>query len=164
MFHQLDGTGMGIDFAASYACLSIGYLEEVYLFPIYLPRYFTQEECAIIQQAYDRFMDDGFLIWPISLDVNIFISILNNLHPNIKLTVERGKFTRDKQELNMLDIKVILHNSGTIDTDIYYKPTNTHDYLHYDSHHPSHIKQNIPYNLAKKIIVFTSDSKKEKSI
>ena len=107
-------------------------------------------------------MDDGFLIWPISLDVNIFISILNNLHPNIKLTVERGKFIRDKQELNMLDIKVILHNSGTIDTDIYYKPTNTHDYLHYDSHHPSHIKQNIPYNLAKKIIVFTSDSKKEK--
>ena len=65
LYHQLEGTGMGIDFAASYACLSIGYLEEAYLFPINLPRYFSKEDCKLIQKAYDRYMDDGFLIWPI---------------------------------------------------------------------------------------------------
>ena len=30
------------------------------------------------------------------------------------------------------------------------------NYLHFDSHHPDHIKHNIPYTLAKKIIVFCS--------
>ena len=32
LYHQLEGTGMGVDFAAAYACLTIGYLEEVFLF------------------------------------------------------------------------------------------------------------------------------------
>ena len=31
-YHQLQGTGMGVDFAAPYACLTIGYLEETKLF------------------------------------------------------------------------------------------------------------------------------------
>ena len=37
---------------------------------------------------------------------------------------------------------------------IHYEQTNNHDYLRYDSHHPDHIKRNIPYTLAKRIIVF----------
>ena len=43
----------------------------------------------------------------------------------------------------------------------FYKETNSHDYLRYDSHHPQHIKDNIPYNLAKRIIVFCSNSDTE---
>ena len=101
------------------------------------------------------------MIWPKRLDINIFITILSKLHPNIKFTVDSGKDTMNRQELNMFDIKVILHNSRTIETDIYYKTTNPHDYLCYDSHHPNHIKQNIPYNLAKRIITFVPDSEKE---
>ena len=50
----------------------------------------------------------------------------------------------------------MLHSDGRIETDIYYKDTNSHDYLHYNSHHPEHVKKNIPYTLAKKIIVFCS--------
>ena len=46
-------------------------------------------------------------------------------------------------------------------TDIYYKETNSHDYLKFDSHHPKHEKENIPFNLAKRIIVFCSDYNKE---
>ena len=41
-----------------------------------------------------------------------------------------------------------------------YKPTNTHDYLPYDSVHPDHAKNNIPYNLVKRIIVFGSTPEK----
>jgi hypothetical protein len=63
--------------------------------------------------------------------------------------------------VNFLDISIILENSIKIKTDIYYKETNTHDYLNYNSHHPYHIKNNIPFNLAKRIVVFTSDYKKE---
>ncbi|XP_065667728.1 uncharacterized protein LOC136088018 [Hydra vulgaris] len=46
--------------------------------------------------------------------------------------------------------------------DNYYKKTNIHNYLNYKSHHPFHIKKNIPYNLAKRIIVFTSNYEIEK--
>ena len=59
-----------------------------------------------------------------------------------------------------MGIIVILSNSGKITTDVYYKETNSHDYLNFYSHHPRHIINNIPYALAKRIIVFTSDYSK----
>ena len=34
------------------------------------------------------------------------------------------------------------NSDGKIETDIYYKDTNSHDYLHYNSHHPEHVKNN----------------------
>ena len=43
---------------------------------------------------------------------------------------------------------------------IYYKETNNHDYLPYDNAHPHHTKNNIPYNLAKRNIVFVSNPEK----
>ena len=45
-------------------------------------------------------------------------------------------------------------------TDIFYKETNSHDYLNYFSPHPEHTKQNIPYNLAKRVMVFAIDEAK----
>ena len=48
----------------------------------------------------------------------------------------------------------------TVETDIYYKNTNTHDYNPYNSAHPKHCKDNLPYNLAKRIIVFVSNDEK----
>ena len=43
---------------------------------------------------------------------------------------------------------------------IYYKDTSAHDYLPYNSAHPKRCKDNLPYNLAKRIIVFVSNDKK----
>ena len=43
---------------------------------------------------------------------------------------------------------------------MYYKDTNTHDYLPYDSAHPESCKKNVPHNLAKIIIVFVTDPEK----
>ena len=84
----------------------------------------------------------------------------------MKLTVEKGKnnceqnFDTFVQVLNFLDVSIILDQNGRLETNILYKETNSHDYLNYFSHHPEHTKQNIPYNLAKRIIVFVSDEKK----
>ena len=47
---------------------------------------------------------------------------------------------------------------GATHTDVYYKPTNSHDYLHFDSFHQKHTLHNIPYCLAKRIVVFCSDN------
>ena len=59
-------------------------------------------------------------------------------------------------------VSVILHSDHTIetDTDIYYKDTNAHVYLPYDSAHPYHSKYNVPYNLAKRITAFFSNEEK----
>ena len=56
-----------------------------------------------------------------------------------------------------LDISTLHHLSGEIETDVFYKETNNHEYLQYDSHHPKHVRDNVPYNLAKRIVVFCSD-------
>ena len=151
---------MGVDFAAPYACLTIGYLEESRLFGIYAPQAFSNEQLSIIKKSFKGYMDDGFILWPSVLNIDILIDILGRLHENIKYTVEKGKIQGSTQTINMLDVKVILHDNTRVETEIYYKATNNHHYLEYDSFHPTHVKNNIPYNLAKRIIVFTSDPAK----
>ena len=47
--------------------------------------------------------------------------------------------------------------------DIYYKDTNSHDYLDYQSHHPNHTKNNIVFGLAKKIVEFVSNYETEET-
>ena len=42
----------------------------------------------------------------------------------------------------------------------YYKDNNAHDYLSYDSTHPDHSKDNVPYNHAKFVIVLVSNEEK----
>ena len=48
----------------------------------------------------------------------------------------------------------MLHENSSVETDIYYKPTNPHDYLPCDSSHPEPSKKNILCNQNKGIIVF----------
>ena len=54
-----------------------------------------------------------------------------------------------------------LEQNGRLETDIFYKETNSYDYLYYFSHHLEHTKQSIPYNLAACIIVFVSEQGKD---
>jgi hypothetical protein len=46
---------------------------------------------------------------------------------------------------------LITHHGQKLSTVIYYKPTDTHQYLHFASCHPRHTKRVIPYNLARRI-------------
>ena len=62
--------------------------------------------------------------------------------------------------INFLDVSVILHSDRTIETDIYYKDTNAHDYFPYNSAHPDHSEDNVSHNLAKRIIIFVSNEEK----
>ena len=111
-----------------------------------------------------RYRDDGFFFWPLKLNFENLKISLNNMHPSIKFTFETLKIIYENEKkvyvLNFLDVKIILHEDNPVETDIYYKPTNTHDYLPYDSAHPDHTKYNIPYNLAKRIIVFVANPEK----
>ena len=53
--------------------------------------------------------------------------------------------------MNFLDIQLKIVNDALV-FDIYYKPTNSFNYLTYSSCHPSHTKNNIALSLAKRII------------
>ena len=165
MYHQWIGVAMGTIFAPPYACLSVGFLEETQLYP-QLQRLLVPSYSEWVTDLFKRYIDDGIVPWPNELNIDIFKNILNNMDPHIKFTLEKAKKCNLEkgpgQQLNFLDIIVILYDSGILETDIYYKDTNTHDYLSYHSHHPDHIKNNIPFNLAKRIIVFCSDATVEK--
>ena len=155
---QVKGTAMGTKFAPSYACLTVGFLEETLLFSVALPKYFSHQICKYIETNYFRYMDDGFIALPEDVDPNLLHHTLNELNPSIKFTMEKGqKKTDNIESLNFLDIKILLHNGTRISTDIFYKETNPHTYLNFRSAYPTHIKDTIPFNLAKRIIVFVSD-------
>ena len=106
-------------------------------------------------------MDDGFIFWSKHLDFNSFSICLNNLHPAIKYTFEKAKVIVENLEscqvINFQDVSVILHSHRTIETDIYYKNTNAHNYLPYHSAGPDYSKDNASHNLAKRIVVFVSN-------
>lgn len=162
-YQQTDGTAMGTKLAPPYACLTVAYLEENKLFPIVLPKHFNQSQCQWIESHYKRYMDDGFIALLKSIDISTFLKCLNSLHPAISFTEEKATTTsingKMTQTLNFLDINVMLNENDQVETDIFYKTTNAHDYLNYQSSHPEHTKRNVPYNLAKRIICFVSSPK-----
>ena len=52
---------------------------------------------------------------------------------------------------------VLVYKEGQkMHTDIFYKKIGTHQYLNFNSCHPKHTKQNIPYSLAKRICSIVS--------
>ena len=160
-WRQKTGTAMGKEVASPYACLTVGFLEETLLFPKILPRRYGIFIAERIRNKFFRFVDDGITGIPRIILANEFQECMNEMHSAIQWTVTepspetlRGK----PADCNIfLSLKVFMTEDGDIYTDIFYKETNSHDYLSYDSHHPQHVKDNIPYVLAKNIIVSTSD-------
>ena len=86
------------------------------------------------------------------------LSILQGLHRSIKFTAEESR-----KEISFLDIKLIIENNKII-TDLYQKPTDSQQYVHFKSCHPSHTKRNIPFNLTRRYctIIEKSTSRDEK--
>ena len=81
---------------------------------------------------------------------------MNSLGENLKFIFENPIRT-----LNFLDIQLKIVNN-TLIFDIYYKPTNSFNYLTYSSCHPSHTKNNIALSLAKRIINIVTDNREKR--
>ena len=77
----------------------------------------------------------------------------DNLDPDLKfISKNSSKF------LNFLDINLqIVVNSLVFD--IYYKPTNSFNYLTYTSCHPPHTKNNISLSLVKRIVSIVTNNR-----
>ena len=90
---------------------------------------------------YLRYLDDIFLIWQhTEIELDAYAAYLNNCLPTIKFTVEKSK-----NSVCFLDtiVKIV---DNIIETDLYSKPTDAHNYLLYKSAHPKNCKDSIPYS------------------
>ena len=72
-------------------------------------------------------------------ELSEFLNYINEAHATIKFTM-----TWSRERLNYLDVQVI-NTNGKIETDLYTKPTDKHQFLSYTSCHPRGCKQGIPY-------------------
>ena len=92
------------------------------------------------------------VIWTEGSDkLKVFVDYLNNLHPTIKFTCSHSL-----TNIPFLDVMVSLKD-GLIQTDLYTKPTDKHQYLLISSCHPTHTKRSIPYSLALRLRRICSD-------
>ena len=125
---QIKGVTMGTKVAVVLAILTVGYLE-IKPYTI-LPNYFSNDYCLYIIKRLKRFIDDCFILWKKSENLQLSEELLNTLRPLIK-------FTKEECDANIpfLDILVIKTEQGTTETDIFYKKTNAHRYLVFESAH-----------------------------
>ena len=128
---QVSGTAIGTKMAPSYANIFMAQLEARIL-----------GGAALKPMEFWRYIDDCFMIWQHGeVELLRFFEMLNSFHPSIQFTYEYSE-TR----VNFLDVTVNLESDGRIWTDLYTKPTDTHQYLLASSCHPNHVKRSIGYS------------------
>ena len=126
---QIYGTCMGSKCAPSYADLYMAWFESQFIYSYHLQ-----------PLLWVRFLDDCFCVWQHGREeLDKFLAHLNDSHPTIKFTMEASK-----QQVNFLDTTVYVENN-LLKTDLYCKPTDSHNYLLYSSAHPQKCKDSIPY-------------------
>ena len=88
-----------------------------------------------------RYIDDIFFLWEHGENkLKSFIDKINKVHPTIKYTAEWSKTS-----INCLDVTVSLVE-GVIETELYAKPTDSHQYLQSSSCHLFQCKKGIAYS------------------
>ena len=149
-FSTIKGTATGTTVAPTYATLTIAFLEvELYS---KIRTLYGDVVCKYFIDNWKRFLDDCFILWKKSFgDFSNILAILNNLDPSIKFTCEQSD-----TGVSFLNLYIYKEN-GKIKSDVFYKDTDSHDYLPFNSCHPRHIKTNIPGNLARMICTIVDD-------
>ena len=142
---------MGTKFAPTYATLVLAYLEK----KLYAHLEDVNKDLAeYVKGNWKCFLDDCLIIWVNSEEEPTeFHEIINNLHSDIKFTIEKSE-----KQLPFLDI-LLVKTGVQLKTDIYFKVTDTKQYLNLYSCHPRHTKKSIPYNLARRVCTIVSDEK-----
>ena len=89
--------------------------------------------------------------------MRLFIDHLNSSHDTIEFTSEHST-----ESISFLDVMVKVGEGGVLTTDLFCKPTDTHQFLHKKSCHPWHTKKAIPYSQALKYRRICSDDRQFK--
>ena len=116
---------MGTKMAPSYANLFMDSIESRFL-----------EDEPIQPALWRRYIDDIFCVWTDSREsLEDFLHRLNSCHPTIHFT-----WTISSEGVDFLDTRIYkgsrFQQTGTLDIQTFFKPTNTFQYLHFSSSHP----------------------------
>lgn len=145
---QTCGTAMGKKYAPALANLYLLDFDDQ-----------AMNKFRIKPHFYFRYLDDIFFIWPGTVDeLKEFESFLNDVTAGIKIKLEHSN-----TETNFLDTtiyKATHDGDTTLQTKVFFKPTDTHQLLHTASFHPKHTTRGI---LKSQLIRFKriSSSKKD---
>jgi hypothetical protein len=126
---------MGTKMAPSYANIFMGKLEKLIIQSApYKPNFlvsFYRRRCHEVDESEEN--------------LNRFFDHANYVHPSIRFIHETSR-----NNISFLDTYTTCDN-GIMSTDIYSKPTDTHQYLSPQSCHPNHCTKSIPYSQALRI-------------
>ena len=104
---------------------------------------------------YIEYIDDIFFVWIHGEEkLHDFFSGLKVFHPNLKFTYE---YSTDR--INFLDV-IVKKEKDKFVTGLYCKATDCHQYLHYDSCYPDHMKKSSIYGQGLRIKCSCSDGDK----
>ena len=81
--------------------------------------------------------------------------VLNSIDDKICFTIEMG------DKIPFLDVDFELKEGGRMETDIYYKSTDTHNFVQFGSFHPHKTLTNIPFSLARRICMIVSEETRQ---
>ena len=116
---------MGTKVAPSFAITYMGDFEEKHVYTY-----------AHQPLMYLRYIDDIFIIWQHGENELLkFTTHMNSASPHITFTTEKSY-----NEISFLDSLVKIQGNKIITT-LYTKPTDSHNYLVYDSAHPQRCKR-----------------------
>ena len=101
MFLKLNGTALGAKYIPPYASFIVVDFEKTILFPRLLSLHFTLIECKLIEEIFNRCMDDGFVSWLKNADIVVFKNVFNKLHPTLKFIVRKRKTFISKTVIQM---------------------------------------------------------------
>ena len=149
-YNLICGTATGTTVAPTLANLTMGFLEVNLYEKVFLE--YGENVYQYIKLNWKRYLDDGQIFWKKSFGpIEKFVEILNSLDAKINFTHDISV-----DGLPFLNVFLYIENNKLL-TDIFYKSTDSHDYLPFNSCHPRHIKVNIPKTLARIICTIVDD-------
>ena len=126
---QKRRTAIGTRMAPSYANIFMDRLERSLI-----------KNAEVKPRIWWLYIDDIFIVWTEREEkLRKFIDYVNSAHETIKFT-----YKWSKHEIDFLDVKV-LNELAMLETDVFIKPTDSHQYLHSSSCHPGACKRSIPF-------------------
>ena len=139
---QVSSTTVEIKIAPPYVCIFMDKVEIDFL-----------ETQTVKPLVWLRYIGEIFYIWNKSEEkLQEIFENLTNFHPNLKFTSAKSK-----ESVNFLDVTVSLIDQP-LETDLYCKPTNCHQFLDFNSAHPIYTKKSIVYSQGLRIKRLCSSS------
>ena len=145
-FRQIHGTAMNSPVSVVMANLVMEDVEERAI-----------DSFGQTPRVWKRFVDDTFVMLNM-VAVDKFFTHLNQIQASIKFTMESEKDTC----ISFLDISITRDHTGTLDTNIYRKPTHSKRCLNFKSEHPLEHKSAVVNALTHRANSLIRDENKKR--